>query len=243
MHVSAFTLIAICALAVWWYKPLRVFLIQRTNRTVKVLLIVFPALVAGRLALRFYNGTQDQSDIVLVTVGLLLLLWLVLMALGNWLERRRPTQARPPDFAALAKLPGMPRVAQVPGLAATALGAARAASASTPAASAGPGTGPSGQPAAATLAGLSGIPGVTRPVNVTDVQRAAELAQTAAPHVQRAAQAAAPHVQRAARATVTTVTQATADFDTKDVAGSVGRSTGRLYAKLRKSLKEGAAQQ
>jgi hypothetical protein len=33
--------------------------------------------------------------------------------------------------------------------------------------------------------------------------------------------------------------QATADFDGKDVAGSLGRSSGRLYARLRKSLKDG----
>ena len=190
--MNALTIIAGLVLALWWYKPLRVFLVQRTNRTVKVLLILFPALFIGRAIYGVFNGDVDtQWLIVAATVFGLLLLWAFLVWLGNWLERRRPTQVQGPDFAALAKLPGMPRI---PGGA---------------------------QQAAQVLAN-------------PELQRAAQMA---APHLQRAAQAAAPQLQRAARAAA----EAAAGFDTGDLAGSAGRTTGRLYAKLRKNFKEGSA--
>jgi hypothetical protein len=114
--MNVITIVALLVLLVWWYKPLRTFLIQRTNRTVKVLLVVFPLLAAGRLAYRFYTGAEDGSDVVAILVFALLLLWLSLIWLGNWLERRRPTKAQAPDLTILTKLPGMPRVPRVPGV-------------------------------------------------------------------------------------------------------------------------------
>jgi hypothetical protein len=108
--MSVLTIVVLAALVVWWYKPLRVFLIQRTNRTVKILLIVFPLLYALRLGWRFYSGEQDDLDVVTLTVVALLLAWVFLVWLTNFLERRRPTRVQAPDLATLAKLPGMPRV-------------------------------------------------------------------------------------------------------------------------------------
>jgi hypothetical protein len=108
--MSVLTIVVLAALVVWWYKPLRVFLIQRTNRTVKILLIVFPLFYALRLGWRFYSGEQDDLDVVTLTVVALLLAWVFLVWLTNFLERRRPTRVQAPDLATLAKLPGIPRV-------------------------------------------------------------------------------------------------------------------------------------
>jgi hypothetical protein len=108
--MNVLTIVVLLAIVVWWYKPLRVYLVQRTNRTVKVLLIVFPLLYAGRLAWRFYTGEQDDLDVVTITVFSLLIAWAFLVWLTSFLERRRPTRAQAPDLATLAKLPGMPRI-------------------------------------------------------------------------------------------------------------------------------------
>ena len=108
--MNALTIVVLLAIVVWWYKPLRVYLVQRTNRTVKVLLIVFPLLYAGRLAWRFYTGEQDDLDVVTITVFALLIAWAFLVWLTSFLERRRPTKVQAPDLATLAKLPGMPRI-------------------------------------------------------------------------------------------------------------------------------------
>jgi hypothetical protein len=171
--MSGLTVLVLLAIAIWWYKPLREFLIQRTNRAVKVLLVVFPLLFLFRLGYGIYKGETDDWFVVSLTVTALVLLWAGLVWLGNWLERRRPTKVRPPDLAALSKLPGMPRLPSVP-------------------------------------------------VTETDIQRAAQAAQMAAPHVQRAAQVLA---------------RAAADVDTRDLAGSIGRTSGRLVAHLRKSMR------
>ncbi|MBI3973747.1 MAG: hypothetical protein HY332_20925 [Chloroflexi bacterium] len=157
--MSWLTILTLLVLAIWWFKPLRDFLVQRTNRVVKVLLVVFPAIFLFRLGYGIYTGTLDEWEIVSVTVIGLLLLWGGLVWLGNFLERRRPTKSRPPDLAMLSKLPGMPRL-----------------------------------PAAATS---------------PEAQRAARMAAEAASRV---------------------------DWD--DVAASAGRASGRLFAKLRRSLKE-----
>jgi hypothetical protein len=196
MHVNGLTLFVAAGLIIWWYKPLRQFLIQRTNRTVKVLLVVFPLLFIGRVVFGLYNGERDESLVAAAIVIVLVALWGALVWLSHYLERRHPTQAQGPDWAAISRLPGMPRVPQVPG-----------------------------------ASGLAGIPG-TNGLSVTpeNVQRATQLAQ-----------AASPHVQRAARTAVQTAAEVTADFDSKDVPGSLGRSSGRLYAKLRRSLRESAA--
>ncbi len=108
--MNALTIVVLLAIVVWWYKPLRVYLVQRTNRTVKVLLIVFPLLYAGRLAWRFYTGEQDDLDVVTITVFALLIAWAFLVWLTSFLERRRPTKVQAPDLATLARLPGMPRI-------------------------------------------------------------------------------------------------------------------------------------
>ena len=108
--MNALTIVVLLAIVVWWYKPLRVYLVQRTNRTVKVLLIVFPLLYAGRLAWRFYSGEQDDLDVVTITVFALLIAWAFLVWLTSFLERRRPTKVQAPDLATLARLPGMPRI-------------------------------------------------------------------------------------------------------------------------------------
>jgi hypothetical protein len=160
-RMSWLTLAVVCVLVLWWVKPLRDVLVQRTNRTVKVLLVVFPLLFLGRAGYLIYTGEQGEWLAALLTVAVLLVLWVALMWLGNTLERRRPTQVRPPDLAALSKLPGMPRI-------------------------------PAG------------------------VQQAAS-----SPDVQRAAQVAA---------------EAAARVDWSDVAGSVGRTSGRWAARLRKSM-------
>lgn len=159
--MNTLTIVVLLGLAIWWYKPLRVFLIQRTNRTVKVLLIVFPLLFLGRLGYRMYIGGQDDWDVVTFTVVVLLLLWLSLVWLSNWLERRRPTKVRGPDLATLARLPGLPR-----------------------------------------------IPGVAQQV------------------------AASPEARRVARAAV----DAASRVEWDNVAVGVGRTSGRLFARFKKSL-------
>src|SRR5438874_11317292 len=116
MHVNALTFFVILGLVIWWHKPLRQFLIQRTNRTVKVLLVVLPALFIGRVVYGLYKGERDESLVAAAIVIVLLVLWGSLIWLSHYLERRRPTQAQGPDWAAISRLPGMPRVPQVPGV-------------------------------------------------------------------------------------------------------------------------------
>jgi hypothetical protein len=213
MHVNGLTFFVILGLVVWWYKPLRRFLIQRTNRTVKVLLVVLPALFIGRVVYGLSNGERDESLIAAAIVIVLLALWGSLVWLSHYLERRRPTQAQAPEWATISRLPGMPRLPQVPGV-----------------------TGASGVPG---KPGLPSVPGLS--ITPANVQRAAELAQVASPQVQRAVQVASPHVQRAARTAVQAAAEATADFDRNDVAGSLGRSSGRLFAKVRRAAKASSA--
>jgi hypothetical protein len=159
--MNTLTILVLLAVLVWWYKPLRTYLIQRTNRTVKILLIVLPAIYGLRLAHRFYTGAQDNLDIVTITVLGLLVAWVLLVWLTTWLERRRPTKARAPDLATLSRLPGMPR-----------------------------------------------IPGAAQ-----------QLASS--PEARRAVQAAA---------------EAAGRVDWQNVAVDVGRTSGRLFARLKKSM-------
>src|SRR5438105_567417 len=116
MHVSALTLFVVLGLVIWWYKPLRQFLIERTNRTVKVLLVLLPALFIARVAYGLYQGERDESLIAGAIIIVLVALWGCLVWLSHSLEKRRPTQAQSPDWAALSRLPGMPRLPQVPGV-------------------------------------------------------------------------------------------------------------------------------
>ncbi len=108
--MNSLTLIVIAAVAIWWIKPLRTFLVERTNRTVKVLLVVFPLLFVARVGYQVYNGQQDDFLSATLMVAALLGLWLGLVWLGNAIEKRRPTKAKAPDLAALSRLPGMPRI-------------------------------------------------------------------------------------------------------------------------------------
>lgn len=107
--MNTLTLIVLAAAAIWMYKPLRVFLVQRTNRTVKVLLVVMPLLAIGRMVYNVQSGQQDDLITSLLLVGGLLALWILLVWLGNFLERRKPTTVRAPDLEMISRLPGMPR--------------------------------------------------------------------------------------------------------------------------------------
>ena len=109
--MNTLTLIVLAAMVIWMYKPLRVFLVQRTNRTVKILLVVLPLLAIGRTIHTIQSGQQDDFVTSLLLVGGLLALWGGLVWLGNVLERRRPTKVQAPDLAMISKLPGMPRAA------------------------------------------------------------------------------------------------------------------------------------
>jgi len=83
------------------------------------------------------------------------------------------------------------------------------------------------------LAVLSRLPGMPR---VPGLSGAAAVANN--PEVQRLAAAAinSPQVQRAARAGVQAVTRTAAQVDTSDVAGSLGRISGRWAAKLKRNI-------
>ena len=182
--MNTLTLLVIAGAVIWWYKPLRVFLVQRTNRTVKVLLIVLPAVVIGRIVLNLVQGQQDDMMTAILMVIGLIALWGALIWLGNFMERRRPTKVQAPDLAMLSKLPGMPRI---PG-------------------------------------------GLTSPAAQSAMSAAANAA--ANPEVQRVAREAGQTVMRAAVRTA-------AQVDTKDVAGSLGRISGRWVARARKNMATG----
>lgn len=107
--MNTLTLIVLAAMVIWMYKPLRVFLVQRTNRTVKVLLVVMPVLAIGRTIHTVQTGQQDDFVTSLLLVGGLLALWGGLVWLGNVLEKRKPTKVQAPDLAMISRLPGMPR--------------------------------------------------------------------------------------------------------------------------------------
>ncbi|MGI8423047.1 MAG: hypothetical protein ACR2NO_02845, partial [Chloroflexota bacterium] len=107
--MNTLTLIVLAAVALWMYKPLRVFLVQRTNRTVKILLVVMPLLAVGRTVYNVSSGQQDDLITSLALVGALVALWLGLVWLGNVLEKRKPTKVQAPDLAMISLLPGMPR--------------------------------------------------------------------------------------------------------------------------------------
>jgi hypothetical protein len=108
--MNTLTLLVIAGAIIWWYKPLRVFLIQRTNRTVKVLLIVLPGVMIGRVIYNLVEGKQDDMMSAVLLVIALVAIWGSLIWIGNFLERRRPTKVQAPDLAMLSKLPGMPRI-------------------------------------------------------------------------------------------------------------------------------------
>ncbi len=176
--MNTLTILVLAGLLLWWFKPLRVFLVERTNRTVKVLLIVFPLLFAGRVAYNLYTGQQDDMLTAALLLVALVAVWLGLVWLGNVLERRKPTQVKGPDLAMLSRLPGVPRV---------------------------PGA-------------------LTNPAVRNAVHSAASN-----PEVQRVARTAGESMMRAA-------VQSAVQVDRKDVAGSIGRMSGKWAARMRKSM-------
>jgi hypothetical protein len=107
--MNTITLIVLAAMVIWMYKPLRVFLVQRTNRTVKILLVVFPVLAIGRTIYTVRTNQEDDFFTSLLLVGGLIALWGALVWLGNVMEKRKPTKVQMPDVAMLSRLPGMPR--------------------------------------------------------------------------------------------------------------------------------------
>src|SRR5688500_6968345 len=107
--MNTLTLIVLAAMVIWMHKPLRVFLVQRTNRTVKILLVVFPLLAIGRTIYNVQTKQDDDFVTALLLVGGLVALWLGLVWLGNYLEKRKPTKVQAPDLQMISRLPGMPR--------------------------------------------------------------------------------------------------------------------------------------
>jgi len=108
--MTTVTLIVLAAILLWTYRPLREFMIQRTNRTVKVLLVVFPLLLIGKTILSIRSGQQEDLLASLLLVAILVALWLGLIWLGNVAEKRKPTRVRAPDLAMLSRMPGVPRL-------------------------------------------------------------------------------------------------------------------------------------
>ena len=180
--MNSLTLIVLAGVAIWAIKPLREFLVQRTNRTVKVLPVVFPLMFVGRVVYNFTQGKEDDLLSALLLVGVLLALWGGLVWLGNVMEKRRPTKVQAPDLEMISRIPGMPQVPRA----------------------------------------------------------------VANPHVQQAVGALVsnPEVRRmagnAAQTALREGTRVAAQIDTKDVAGSIGRVSGRWAARLRKNIASGS---
>lgn len=90
-----FVVIALAVVA-WLWKPLRVYLVRRLDLTAKVLIVVLPLFLAGRVAYTIYRGEVDDLTFSLLVLGGLLLAWAGLWGLGRWLDKRRPAPASPP---------------------------------------------------------------------------------------------------------------------------------------------------
>ena len=91
--MNVFTIVMLAGMALWWVPPLRRLVVERTNRTVKVLLVLLPVMYAANLFYSFFWGQRDESTTVGFTVLALLVVWGGLIAVGNWMERRH---AAPP---------------------------------------------------------------------------------------------------------------------------------------------------
>ncbi|NCA14118.1 MAG: hypothetical protein EBS89_08305, partial [Proteobacteria bacterium] len=57
--MNLFSLFIIAGMILWLVKPLRVIVAQRTNRTVKALLVAFPVAYALTLGYRFFWGDRE----------------------------------------------------------------------------------------------------------------------------------------------------------------------------------------
>lgn len=116
--------VAVVAVAIWLWRPLRTYLLRRLDLTAKVLLIVLPALLAVRIGYTVYRGEVDALTVSLLVLAGLLLLWVVLWGLGRWLDRRRRAPLAPaaranarPGTELLSnlmgvRLPNVPEVSQ-----------------------------------------------------------------------------------------------------------------------------------
>ena len=244
--MNLFSLFIIAGMILWLVKPLRVIVAQRTNRTVKALLVAFPVAYALTLGYRFFWGDRDDSVVVGFTVLALLVAWGVLIGVGTVLERRAASPRMVAPLGPGTHVPGMPtRMGE--------LGAARAAEASGAAQSRA-----SAEHAAAgvTAAIDAALPTAIRAISVASPV-AGKLVEIAAPHAMRAAQTVAPaaiqrvqegapaalqRMQDAVQSTTQGVAEHASRVDTTSAAMTVGRVTGRWFAKARKSFSEGAAQ-
>jgi len=66
--MNVFTIVMLAGMALWWVPPLRRFVVERTNRTVKVLLVLLPVMYAANLFYSFFWGQRDESTTVGFTV-------------------------------------------------------------------------------------------------------------------------------------------------------------------------------
>lgn len=211
--MNLFSLFIVAGMILWLVKPLRVVVVQRTNRTVKALLVAFPVSYAGTLTYRFFWGNRDDSVIVGFTVLALLIAWVALIVVGNVLGRKAAAPPTAAPFGPGMHVPGMPaRMGE--------LGAARAANAALAQASAdrapAPPTLASGRDRQAT--GESVLPGTVTavaralaPPAIRAIRRknetAGEIAEAAAPNLievgipiaVRVAEVAAPAAVRIAQ--------------------------------------------
>ena len=241
--MNVFTIVMLAGMALWWVPPLRRLVVERTNRTVKVLLVLLPVMYAANLFYSFFWGQRDESTTVGFTVLALLIVWGGLIAVGNWMERRNAAPPLAPSLGSMTRFPGMPRQMGELGRATVAKAARDAAV--TDAAT-----------RAADVAVNVGIPAAIRMVGMVGMVSpiAGRLAQAAAPSAIRAAQAATPGMVRAAQAaapgmikaaqgvapgaadSVSGAVRAVRNVDTGSVAMAAGRASGRLFARARRSI-------
>jgi hypothetical protein len=243
--MNLFSFFIVAGMVLWLVKPLRVLVAQRTNLTVKALLVAFPVAYALTLGYRFFWGDRDDSVVVGFTVLALLIAWGVLIGVGTFLERRNALPRRVEPLGPNTYVPGMPtRMGE--------LGAARAAEASRAAHSR---AAAEQATAKATAAIDAALPTAIRAISVASPV-AGKLVEMAAPHAVRAAQSVAPaaiqRVQESAPAALQRVQESVQSaaqgiavqasrVDTTSAAMTVGRVTGTWFAKAKKSFAEGAA--
>jgi hypothetical protein len=242
--MNLFSFFILAGMVLWLVKPLRVIVAQRTNLTVKALLVAFPIAYALTLGYRFFWGDRDDTVVVGFTVLALLVAWVALIGIGTLLERRQAVPRRVEPLGADTYIPGMPtRMGE--------LGAARAAEASRAAQS----RATAEQAAARATAAIdAALPTAIRAITVAS-PIAGKLAEIAAPHAVRVAQSVAPvaiqrvqegapaviqRVQAAVQTTAQGVAGEASRIDTTSVAMTVGRVTGTWFAKAKKSFAEGA---
>lgn len=243
--MNLFSFFIIAGMILWLVKPLRVIVAQRTNLTVKALLIAFPVAYALTLGYRFFWGDRDDSVVVGFTVLALLIAWGALIGVGTVLERRHATPRQVAPLGPETYVPGMPtRMGE--------LGTARAAEASRAAQSR---ASAEAAAAKATAAIDAALPTAIRAISVAS-PIAGKIVEIAAPHAVRAAQAVAPsaiqrvqerapaalqRVQESVQTTANSIAGQATRVDPTTAAMTVGRVTGTWFAKAKKSFAEGAA--